>query len=233
MGLRLAVDGIMGPQTRAAVRSFQQRQGLTVDGIVGPVTEERLRRLTGSSPQTGPATTCPPTPVFVDCPSPGKPVETLDEFDFDDSRLKPHHGPLLKNIADQVVASQATSAPIRTILIAGHTDTVGDENYNFGLGWKRATAVMIELCKLLSGKVGTLTFQLTSCGERQPKATDGASRRVEVFFPGRGSSPPDPGLQPCLDECERQFQRCRGTAPLIECARKRRSCQKDCEGRPA
>src|ERR1041384_2440045 len=42
MGLRLAVDGIMGPQTRSAVRSFQQRAGLVIDGVVGPKTEGAL-----------------------------------------------------------------------------------------------------------------------------------------------------------------------------------------------
>ncbi|MBI2883598.1 MAG: peptidoglycan-binding protein, partial [Candidatus Methylomirabilis oxyfera] len=39
LGLRLAVDGIMGPQTRSAIRSFQQKQGLAVDENVGPTTE--------------------------------------------------------------------------------------------------------------------------------------------------------------------------------------------------
>jgi peptidoglycan hydrolase-like protein with peptidoglycan-binding domain len=42
LGLRLAVDGIMGSQTRSAIRSFQQRAGLTMDGIVGPQTERAL-----------------------------------------------------------------------------------------------------------------------------------------------------------------------------------------------
>ncbi|MFB2839683.1 peptidoglycan-binding protein [Floridanema evergladense] len=35
---RNAPDGIYGPQTRAAVRQFQQSQNLAVDGIVGPQT---------------------------------------------------------------------------------------------------------------------------------------------------------------------------------------------------
>jgi len=43
MGLRLAVDGISGTQTRSAVRSFQQQRGLTVDGIVGPQTEAAIK----------------------------------------------------------------------------------------------------------------------------------------------------------------------------------------------
>jgi phosphatidylserine/phosphatidylglycerophosphate/cardiolipin synthase-like enzyme len=43
MGLKLAVDGIMGAQTRSAVRSFQQKRGLKPDGIVGTQTEAALK----------------------------------------------------------------------------------------------------------------------------------------------------------------------------------------------
>ena len=42
MGLRLAVDGVVGTYTRSAIRSFQRRQGLHVDGNVGPQTERAL-----------------------------------------------------------------------------------------------------------------------------------------------------------------------------------------------
>jgi peptidoglycan hydrolase-like protein with peptidoglycan-binding domain len=41
-GQGLAVDGVFGPKTRAAVRGFQQALGITVDGIVGPVTWRAL-----------------------------------------------------------------------------------------------------------------------------------------------------------------------------------------------
>lgn len=33
-----AADGIFGPKTEAAVKRFQEREGLAVDGIVGPMT---------------------------------------------------------------------------------------------------------------------------------------------------------------------------------------------------
>ncbi len=40
--LGVAVDGVFGPQTRAAVKRFQRANGLTVDGIVGPATLQAL-----------------------------------------------------------------------------------------------------------------------------------------------------------------------------------------------
>jgi len=36
------VDGINGPQTKAAVKAFQKRYGLTQDGIVGPLTASKM-----------------------------------------------------------------------------------------------------------------------------------------------------------------------------------------------
>jgi len=41
-GHNVAVDGIFGPKTDAAVRAFQKQKGLAVDGIVGPYTWSAL-----------------------------------------------------------------------------------------------------------------------------------------------------------------------------------------------
>lgn len=43
LGLRLAEDGIMGAQTRSAIRSFQQKHGLKADGVVGERTEAAIK----------------------------------------------------------------------------------------------------------------------------------------------------------------------------------------------
>jgi peptidoglycan hydrolase-like protein with peptidoglycan-binding domain len=43
LGLQLPVTGVMGPETRSAVRSFQRQQGIRVSGIMGPDTEEALK----------------------------------------------------------------------------------------------------------------------------------------------------------------------------------------------
>ncbi|MFT8442178.1 MAG: peptidoglycan-binding protein [Bifidobacterium aquikefiri] len=41
-GYKLAVDNSYGPATRAAVRDFQSKHGLTVDGYAGPATQAKL-----------------------------------------------------------------------------------------------------------------------------------------------------------------------------------------------
>lgn len=61
LGLRLAVDGIVGTQTRSAIRSFQSQKGLTADGIVGPITEGALIRAGASPP---PGSFASPTPYI-------------------------------------------------------------------------------------------------------------------------------------------------------------------------
>lgn len=50
-GARLAVDGIFGPRTHAAVKDYQRANGLQVDGVVGPETRGALNG--GSSVPSG------------------------------------------------------------------------------------------------------------------------------------------------------------------------------------
>ncbi len=193
LGLNLAVDGVMGPKTRSAIRSFQSKQGLTADGVVGPNTTRALIAAGAPSPPAGGAraaqpAACPPRPVFVDCPPPGSvPDERLDGFAFNKTGLdRRRHLPALAGLARRIAGSQRAGKAVRTVLIAGHTDPVGSDDYNFELGWRRAREVLGELCRALErespGLSARLRFELTSCGERQPKASASSSRRVEIFL---------------------------------------------------
>jgi cell wall-associated NlpC family hydrolase len=71
--LGISIDGVLGPDTGAAIRAFQASHGLTVDGNVGPVTwraladaEHAAERATQAATQTtptAPAQTTPTAPV--------------------------------------------------------------------------------------------------------------------------------------------------------------------------
>jgi peptidoglycan hydrolase-like protein with peptidoglycan-binding domain len=73
LGLRLAVDGRVGPQTRSAVRSFQQQAKITVDGKLGPQTERALRAAGAPAPPGGGGQ---PVPPRAPSPAPPGPPET-------------------------------------------------------------------------------------------------------------------------------------------------------------
>jgi flagellum-specific peptidoglycan hydrolase FlgJ len=67
-------DGVFGPKTQAAVRSFQQAKGLTVDGIAGKQTLGALRNADAFEPPTTPPTKPPatgPTGPITDIPKTG------------------------------------------------------------------------------------------------------------------------------------------------------------------
>jgi len=67
LGLRLAADGTMGPQTRNAIRSFQQQRGLKPDGLLGPQTEAALIGA-GAAPRTGTSSIVDFGPLIVTAP---------------------------------------------------------------------------------------------------------------------------------------------------------------------
>ncbi|MGH7771447.1 MAG: peptidoglycan-binding domain-containing protein, partial [Candidatus Binatia bacterium] len=81
LGLRLPVNGVMGPETRSAVRSFQERGGLPVTGIVGPDIESALIAARGGKSHGAEAT----KPAEPGMPESAEPATTspATEFDFE------------------------------------------------------------------------------------------------------------------------------------------------------
>ena len=79
-GYNLAVDGIIGPKTTAAIKEFQESKGLTVDGIVGEKTWGALNNAQSSSPSAStPAAT---TPAETKAPTfEYKPSDTVAQAD--------------------------------------------------------------------------------------------------------------------------------------------------------
>ncbi len=258
MGLRLAVDGVAGAQTRSAIRNFQKRAGLQADGNLGPKTEAALiARGAGRPPAAKPGGVIEIPPVVI-CT--GKPFDTLDQFSFDSFTLRKDptkdHFAQVDAIAREIVARWLKSQPVLSVCLVGHTDDAGARAYNFGLGERRAKAVKKALCAALvkeSNKAGRgdipgkMTFAVTSSGEDDPATRSrtpiarGTNRRVQVFLladkvPGETCDsprpPPDFDLESCFDECNREFERCRQTSSLADCARKRGQCRRNCRGIP-
>lgn len=118
--------------------------------------------------------------------------ESIDKFGHNSATLTGKHNKSITALAAAIAARLAIVANGRaTIMIAGHTDTSGDEKYNKDLGQKRADAAKATLeaalakQKLGAEKIGTIGT--TSSGESDlAKATkDGVkeplNRRVVIM----------------------------------------------------
>jgi phosphatidylserine/phosphatidylglycerophosphate/cardiolipin synthase-like enzyme/outer membrane protein OmpA-like peptidoglycan-associated protein len=202
IGAGLAVDGVAGNATRAAVRDFQGRNNLAQDGVAGPLTVAAMRAALagGGAPTVAASPTCTGLPVR----------QTLDRFAFGQSRVEPHHQPQIDGIAACLLASLGTRTPIDGLGLVGHTDTVGDDGANTGLGQRRAEAVAqaidASLRRQAPGRRFSFVFTSFTRGESEPIPGDPAlSRRVDVIapftfpprtVPGRDRPPPPPFRSP-------------------------------------
>ena len=200
-GLNLKADGIMGPQTRSAIRSFQQKQGLVADGVVGPKTEAALVKATGAG-APGPVMTMPTE-------GPIRPAAArLTKFEKNSAKLKDFHAPEIDRVADRVVESWKTGQPIFTIYVKGHTSSEGPAQYNIALGNHRALAVRKALQKALERKQKNLSYKVLilaqSKGAREPIDTNeteegrSQNRRVEVFLSTKALLPKMPPKPPVV-----------------------------------
>ena len=103
-----------------------------------------------------------------------------DEFEFDKAVLKPDMKAALDDVASRVEASPGDEH----LTIIGHTDSIGSEEYNMGLGQRRADATADYL---IDQGVSASRVTTKSMGESQPvadnssKAGRAKNRRAEIL----------------------------------------------------
>ncbi len=96
-------------------------------------------------------------------------------FDFDSSTLKPGAYPELERVANVLKKYPKTS-----ILVEGHTDASGSEDYNQTLSEKRAQAVKKAL---IQKGIREVRVYAVGYGESQPISSDpAANRRVNIVI---------------------------------------------------
>ena len=132
---------------------------------------------------------CPDTPTTLAVDADGCPileraqrrVELKVNFDFDKSDVKPQYDREIGEFADFMETYSNTN-----VLIEGHTDSRGSDQYNQGLSERRANAVRDELVNehnISAGRIDTIGY-----GEGRPvdtNDTDAAranNRRIEAVI---------------------------------------------------
>lgn len=120
-----------------------------------------------------------PDALFGDIATTGHAVVYGIYFDHDSANIKPESQPSLKAIADMIKTNNSLN-----LYVVGHTDMIGEFDYNMGLSLKRAQAVV----KTLVNKYGIAAGRLAGkgagplCPVGSNKNEDGRklNRRVEL-----------------------------------------------------
>lgn len=132
---------------------------------------------------------------------------TLDRFEFDSDALTAVHKQAIDSLAVDIAGRlKLQSGSKASVAITGHTDTFGSEDYNKGLGQRRADKVMAAVRNALkqqgvpASQIDAITA--TSSGEAAPSVAskdevrEPRNRRVEVdaTITGGVSTVPPPKL---------------------------------------
>jgi outer membrane protein OmpA-like peptidoglycan-associated protein len=122
----------------------------------------------------------PPPPAPAPAPAPAPQVQkiTLDSkvlFDFDKAVLKPEGKAAIDS---QVVGKLAQIQKLEVVVVTGHTDRLGTDEYNQKLSQKRADAVRDYL---VSKGVDKAKIETIGMGEKQPVAQCDQKNRKELI----------------------------------------------------
>jgi len=165
-----ATVGDAGPEPRVSESIVATRPGAggtgeTEDRGAGarqpaaPSEEQRLAQLLASRGEDIPIKE-PPAMEFADPDAAEKAILRTIYFDYDKSNIRPEFQPVLEGIAQWMAQN-----PTRQLLIEGHCDERGTDEYNLALGERRSLAVRRYLVAL-----GAMADQLhtISYGEEKP-----------------------------------------------------------------
>jgi OOP family OmpA-OmpF porin len=100
-------------------------------------------------------------------------------FETNKSQIKPESKVILEKVRESMAAN-----PEVTVIITGHTDNVGSDEYNRGLSQERAQAVKDWLVK---NNISASRMKVIGKGETQPAATNDTkegraeNRRIEFL----------------------------------------------------
>ncbi len=135
-----------------------------------------------ADPMPEPEPTPTPTSIILDVGTQtiSLPGDVL--FDFDQSELRPEAASLLQRVANRL-----SEEPSGRVVVTGHTDNVGDENYNLVLSLDRANAVKDFLMEAISN-ANQFNWSTSGYGATQPIASNDTevgrqrNRRVDIII---------------------------------------------------
>ncbi len=189
-------------ESRAQRSADLVSRGQPANKEMAGTSEVSLQKAGKDDPVSAPAgkTTTDPAANATATAGAGQSEPPIDEFDLDKTTIPQQH---VKRLTD--LRTTLINTPGATVLLTGHTDTVGNEKYNKDLGQRRAEAVRDFLTK--NNGVDSSRIKITSMGELQPAAgqppakldpdkgeKNARNRRVEIQITGLPSaSPPAKG----------------------------------------
>jgi flagellar motor protein MotB len=112
----------------------------------------------------------------------------LRGFNSRSAALLKSHAPVIGAVAENIVKRVGTSNQVKRIRIVGHTDSAGNEDFNFDLGFKRARSTRKLLITFLN--IRSLGSNFTpppfiecSAGAGLPDSSSASdNRRVEIIL---------------------------------------------------
>jgi outer membrane protein OmpA-like peptidoglycan-associated protein len=173
LNLSLVVDGKIGTNTTRAIKVAQQLFDKRQTGKIADLPEPIISRSKSK------------LPYKIE-------VKVVDKFEFNKEDININHPPVIASIAKEIIKLFKSKKGNGNIILIGHTDRAGSNNYNRNLGLKRASSVAQHLHTAFEclGKNESEIFQLkkgikwASAGEWFPieKNRAARNRRVDVVI---------------------------------------------------